>query len=50
MHFKRFLELGFQVGKLPSLVNGRSLIDMTMSTVSVIRFYFILWSSYNLSN
>ena len=34
---KRFLELAFQVGKLPSSVNGRSLIDVTMSTVSVIR-------------
>ena len=36
---KRFLELGFQISKLPSSINGscRSLIDVMMSAVSVIR-------------
>ena len=34
---KRFLDLGFHIGKVASSVNGRSLINVTMSTVSVIR-------------
>ena len=38
----------FQVGKLPSSVCGRSLIDVMMWTVSVIRSSFIPGLSHNL--